>query len=71
LAEHSGKHGRRFIYHVAMGAVEVTEDVLKVLADSGVVDKRTLRRALSGREPGAEPGCPPRLDADQTAGTPH
>jgi hypothetical protein len=71
MAEQTGKDGRRFLYHPAMGAVELTEDVLKVLADSGAVDKRTFRRAWPDREPGAPPCCPPIVEADETAGAPH
>jgi hypothetical protein len=37
VIEHSGRHGRRFAYHPHMGATEVTEAVLKLLAESGVV----------------------------------
>jgi hypothetical protein len=71
LVEHTGKNGRRFVYHRAIGVVELTEDVLKILADSGVVDKRKLRGASPEREPSGRPPCPPAMEPGETAGAPH
>jgi hypothetical protein len=56
IIEHTGRDGRRFAYDPAMGPVELTEGVLKVLADSGRVNPGA--RPDPGNVRGAGPCCP-------------